>query len=290
MPLYISPFKLFNLPVDATDEVLTANKERYQRVMQHHPTDEIVQIGSTKLSKQRVLHLLKELDNFYTRQYHVAIYEHKKLLNFMEYGHLGYFKNDPNFNRPVDSEFLNFIAPYFGYQYGETFLQAIKTQDKETLELLSKASLPMVGDFEEKCYQDANAYVQHTLKMLKDLQQKEELPHMSERELVSYLPNRTIELYNMLPDYFYTVRNLIGNEIYALSNLLTYDLNRGDGAFVMLRQGLKLKLDDTVRQNLEAMLEKFSFKSKVPSFIWIGLAVVAVLFMMKYIENLFFTS
>lgn len=110
---------------------------------------------------------------------------------------------------------------------------------------------------------------------------------MSERELLSYLPNRTIELYNMLPDYFYAARNLIGNEIYQLSVVLTQNFGRSDGASAMLKQGLKLKLDETVRKNLEAMLGKFSFKYKVPTFIWVAFLAVAILFMMKYIETNF---
>ena len=119
----------------------------------------------------------------------------------------------------------------------------------------------MVGDFEEQCYRNANHYVENTIQELKDLQTKKELLHISERELLSYLPNRTIELYNMLPDYFYAARNLIGNEVYRLSIVLTQNFGRSDGASAMLKQGLKLKLDDTVRKNLESMLWKLIMKT-----------------------------
>ncbi|BDS10334.1 hypothetical protein [Aureispira anguillae] len=287
MSVYFSPFKLFNLPLDANSEVLQANRERISEQIKHYKETELVYIGNNKLIKQDVLKLLRELDNFYTRQYHISIYEHKKLLNFLEYGHLNYFRNKVNLASVQDADFFKFIAPYFGFQYGETLLQAIKTQDKETLALLSAASLPMVGDFEEQCYRHANLYVETTIKELKKLQAKQELHHMSERELLSYLPNRTIELYNMLPDYFYAARNLIGNEIYQLSVVLTQNFGRSDGASAMLKQGLKLKLDETVRKNLEAMLGKFSFKYKVPTFIWVAFLAVAILFMMKYIETNF---
>lgn len=287
MPIYINPFKLFDLPLDADEATLKAHKSRIQERIQHNKETELVYIGHSKLPKKAVLKLLKELDNYQTRQYHIAVYEHKKLLNFLEYGHLNYFRNSQALSSTQDADFFKFIGPYFGYQYGETLLQAIKTQDKETLSLLSATSLPMVGDFEDQCYKHANYYVESTIKELKNLQEKQELNHMSERELLSYLPNRTIELYNMLPDYFYAARNLIGNEVYQLSIVLIQNFGRSDGASVMLKQGLKLKLDTTVRKNLESMLGKFSLKSKFPNFILIAIAFIAILFMMKYIETNF---
>lgn len=287
MSIYTNPFKLFDLPLDADEATLKAHQERIHKRIQHNEATELVYIGHSKLPKNTVLKLLKELANYQTRQYHIAIYEYKKLLNFLEYGHLNYFRNSQPLTSVQNADFFKFIGPYFGYQYGETLLQAIKTQDKETLSLLSATSLPMVGDFEDQCYKHANYYVESTIKELKNLQDKQELNHMSERELLSYLPNRTIELYNMLPDYFYAARNLIGNEVYQLSIVLIQNFGRSDGASVMLKQGLKLKLDTTVRKNLESMLGKFSIKSKFPNFILIGIAVVAILFMMKYIETNF---
>lgn len=287
MSIYTNPFKLFDLPLDADEAALKVHQKRIQERIQHNEETELVYIGHSKLPKNTVLKLLKELANYQTRQYHIAIYEYKKLLNFLEYGHLNYFRNSQPLTSVQDADFFKFIGPYFGYQYGETLLQAIKTQDKETLSLLSATSLPMVGDFEDQCYKHANYYVETTIKELKNLQDKQELNHMSERELLSYLPNRTIELYNMLPDYFYAARNLIGNEVYQLSIVLIQNFGRSDGASAMLKQGLKLKLDTTVRKNLESMLGRFSMKSKFPNFILIGIAVVAILFIMKYIETNF---
>jgi len=288
MPIYLSPFKLFNLSKDSSDAVLKANQEKVMRQLRHHSETELVFIGTTKIQKGEVLKLLRELDNFYTRSYHIAIFEYKKLLNFLEFGHLNYFRNDSKVPQPKDGEFLKFIAPYFGHQYGETLLQAIKTQDKETLSLLSAEALPMVGDFEDQCYKYANSYVESTITDLKELQSKKELVHMSERELLSYLPTGRIELYNMLPDYFYSARNLIGNEVYQLSVVLTQKFGRSDGASVMLKQGLKLKLDQAVRKNLESMLQNFSIKAKVPDFVWFAAIAVIALYVLKFLETTFF--
>ena len=290
MSVYFSPFKLFNLSVDSSEAILKSNRDHVIERIKYNSPDDIVQIGSTKIHKSEVLRLLKELDNYYTRQFHIAIFEYKKLLNFLEFGHLNYFRNDHKVETTKDSDFWKFIAPYFGRQYGETLLQAIKTKDKHTLNLLSSESLPMIGDFEERCYKHASLYIGNTIKELKELKEQNGLLHMSERELLSYLPNKTIELYNMLPDYFTSVRNLIGSEIYSLSVVLIQNHGRSDGASAMVKQGLKLKLDDSVRKNLESMLRNFSLKTQIPFFIWAALAVVSLLYILKFLETTFFSG
>ena len=290
MTTYINPYKLFDLPIDSSEQRLLQNKERIMHQIKHYTPMDDVYIDGSRVLKNTVVELLKELDNYYTRQYHITIYEDKSLLNFLEFGHLNYFRNNGTSKLPSDSEFIRFITPYFSYQYSETLLQAIKTQDKEILNLLSKETLPMTGDLEEQCFRQANNYVAGTIRDLKVLQRNHELLYMSERELVSHLSNNTIELYNLLPDYFSSARNLIGNEIYSLSMVLLQNHGRTDGASAMLRQGLKLKLDQTVRQNLEQMLRNFRFQSKVPAFVWVAMAAISLLYMVKYLETVFGTQ
>lgn len=282
---YRSPFKLFELPLEVSPTVLEKNKERVLHQVKHHKLDDEVYIHGTKVLKIEVLQLLKELDNYYTRQFHHVIFENKSLLNFLEFGHPNFLRNYQSNTLPNDSNFINFIAPYFGYQYSDSLLQAIKSQDQKMLQLLSIDSFPLVDSFEDKCYNETNRYVSQTVKELHGLQQKKELIHISERELVSYLPNKTIEIYNMLPDYFNKTRNLIGNEVYNLSVVLLQNYGRSDGASAILKQGLKLKLDKSIQKNLEKMLHQFSFAAKVPPAIWIALAVLSCLFLIKYIET-----
>lgn len=284
MSIYLNPYQIFDLAADSSESLIQTNKNQVLDRIKHYSEYETVYFGSANILKKDLVRILNDMDNPQFRDYHRLIFENKKLLKFLEYGHLNFFKDDAYKSLPQDNDFLAFVAPYFGYQYGETLLQAIKTQDKETLTLLAATPLPTASGFEEQCYKHANLYIESTVNDLKKLQSKEDLSYISERELLSYLPNRTIELYNMLPDYFRTTRNLIGAEVYQLSMVLNQNFGRSDGADVMLRQGLKLKLDDTVRQNLESMLQKFNARASTPNFVWIGIMIVLVLFLMKYIE------
>lgn len=290
MPTYISPYKIFQLSPDANELEVEHHRGRLLVQLMNYGPKESVHLEGTKLSKEKALKLVAELSETATRSYHIEIFKHKKLLNFLEYGHLNYFRAEQPAGAKQEEGFYQFIAPYFAEQYDETLMQAIKTQDKETLELLSKSSLPIVGEFEEQCYRHANLYVQDTINTLKSLQNNVEIQALSERELMTYLPNKTIELYNMLPDYFFVARNLIGNEVYQVALEMTERLGRNDSAAVLLRQGLKLRLDNTVRNNLQELLDRFKMRYKVPSFIVWGLLVVLLLFLMDYLEHTFFTS
>lgn len=287
MNTYTSPYQLFDLSLDATPAELAAYKERLLRSLQHYGSEDLVYVKHSKVKKSLVLQLLRELEDFELRSHHQTIFQNKKLLNFLEYGQLNYFRAPHATWGQYDSDFYAFIAPYFAHQYGETLAQAIRTQNKEVLELLGQASLPRVGDFEEQCYRYANAYVEDTINALRELQERPVVNSLTKKQLVGYLPNRTIELYNLLPDYFYAARNLIGNQVYHTALALTHKFNRGDAAALLIDQGLKLRLDQSVRRNLEDLNKNFKMRHQVPSFIVWGTAAIAFLFALKYLENLF---
>lgn len=288
---YINPFKLFHLSPNCTDGDIDRVVQETSEVLGNYPEDPKVYIYGSKYLRTQVESALLDIQDAEKRAFHEKLLDHKDLLNFLEYGHLGYFKSAQKVLQNEPKDFYQFLAPYFGYQYSESMLQAIKTNDEEILELLATETLPLETEKEQDYYGASNNYVQDTIKELRKLQERQELVSMSEREMTSHLSDNTIKLYNMLPDYFYATRNLIANEVYNLAMVMTTNYGRSDGAQTMLKQGLKLKLDETVKQNLEDLLDKYSFKmSRVPTWAILGVGIIILLFLMKYIETTFFAS
>ena len=290
MSAYISPYKIFDLSLTANAAEVEGHRGRILRQLTNYEPKEKVYLNGTKIGKEAALELLTELSKENVRSYHIEIFNNKKLLNFLEYGHLNYFRTQQPMRANQKEGFYQFIAPYFADQYSETLMQAIKTQDTETLQMLSKSTLPIVEDFEDQCYRHANRYVQDTINTLKSLQKDFQVEALSERQLMAYLPNKTIELYNMLPDYFFVARNLIGNEVYQVALVMSQRFGRSDSAAVLIRQGLKLRLDTTVRENLQGLLDRFKLRYKAPSFMVLGIAAVLLLFLIQYLENTFFAG
>ncbi|MCP4442224.1 MAG: hypothetical protein GY810_25220 [Aureispira sp.] len=288
---YINPFKLFHLSPDCTNEDVERVVQETTQTFQTYPDDKKIYVYGSKYLRTQVERALTDIQVAEKRAFHAKLLIHKDLLNFLEYGHLGYFKSARKGLKNESEAFYSFLAPYFGYQYSESMLQAIKTNDEETLELLASESLPIGTEQEQDYYGAANNYVQDTIAELRKLQERQELVSMSEREMTSHLSDKTIKLYNILPDYFYATRNLIANEVYNLAMVMSTNYGRSDGAQTMLRQGLKLKLDETVKKNLEDLLDKHSFKvGRPPNWLILGVGVIILLFLMKYIETTFFAG
>lgn len=290
MNIYVSPYKVFGLSPTANEVEIEHHRARVLVQLMDVAPKEQVYLNGTTIAQEQAMKLLSELSDDTIRSYHIAIFQNKKLLNFLEYGHLNYFRVEQPIADDQRDGFYEFIAPYFATQYSETLMQAIQTHDTETLKLLSNSNLPMVIDFEDQYYHHVNRYVQSTIDTLKRLQKDVQVETLSEHQLMAYLPNKTIELYNMLPDYFLVARNLIGNEVYQAALVMSQRLGREDSAAVLIRQGLKLRLDTTVRQNLQDLLDRFKLRYKVPSFIIFGIMAVLLLFFIKFLENTFFSS
>lgn len=290
MNTYISPYKVFDLSPTANELEVKHYRARMLAQLTDYRPKEQVYLNGTIIVQEEAMKLLSELSDDTIGPYHIAIFQNKKLLNFLEYGHLNYFRVEQPIVGDQGEDFYQFIAPYFATQYSETLIQAIQAQDIETLQLISNSKLPMVADFEEQYYHHVNRYLQDTIDTLKCLQKDVQVETLSENQLMAYLPNKTIELYNMLPDYFVVARNLIGNEVYQAALVLSQRLGRDDSAALLIRQGLKLRLDTTVRQNLQELLDRFKLRYKVPSFIVFGIMAVLLLFFIKFLENIFFPS
>lgn len=285
MNAYQNPYRLFDLSVEATATEIATYKERLVYSLQPYALEEEVYVRHSKVPKHLVLQLIGELEKFELRNHHQAIFHNKKLLNFLEYGQLNYFRSPKPSNLDYDADFYAFIAPYFAHQYGETLAQAIRTQNTEVLQLLGQTTLPRVAGFEEQCYEYANAYVEDTIQALQELQEQPLVNDLSKKQLLGYLPNRTIELYNLLPDYFYAARNLIGNQVYQTALALTQKFNRGDAAVVLINQGLKLRLDQSVRRNLEELNDNFKIRAKVPLSLILAVVIIALLYALRYLET-----
>lgn len=289
MSFYQSPYRIFNLkPTSSQEEIDHYAQYLHERYAMLDEGSE-VNTGTIKIEKKDIFKIVAELNDPLLKQHHVTIFEHKQFLNFLEYGHLNFFREQ---KRIVDvshnADFLSFVAPYFGEQYGQSILMALKTNNIDNLKLLIDKDEEITQLFGDQIFDYVNDYVNTTVNDIKELQLNQGLPHISERELLSYLPNRTIELYNTLPDHFNNFRNLIGNEVYSLSMVLHQNYGRFDGAAVILNQGLKLKLDDALRSNMEKLASEFKFKSKLPPVVWIVVAVISLLYIIKFLEGLFY--
>ena len=135
-------------------------------------------------------------------------------------------------------------------------------------------------------YHDAAQYLDGTLRNLQTLREDPRLYIMSERELAMQLPDKTIEVYNMLPEYFDDARDMIGNQMRIIAQVFVMEAGRQDGAVAIINQALKLKLSEKLRKELTSYKKQLNPGfGRIPLFVTIGIGVVLLLFLLKWMEN-----
>ncbi|MCH2043199.1 MAG: hypothetical protein MK212_03605 [Saprospiraceae bacterium] len=286
---YLNPFRIFDISYQNTVDPATVLRLHTEVTTQlsAYEREDTVYIRGNKMKKWQAEAVLADWLDDRTRAFHRKVLEIPFLYSFLEYGHLNYFGNHEEkhdlWNQ--DIEFAKFVFPYFADQYSNALLQAIKVQDKKELTTLLAAPPPKQTEYAAIYYNSVSEHISETISNLVELKQQQSLHYMSEREILSHLPDKTIELYNLLPEYFAEMRNNIASEIHSLAVVLNNNHGRDDGAEAVLRQGLKLKLDQSLRQALEQLLKQHKITTQIPTWVLVGGGVILLLFLIKFIEN-----
>lgn len=284
---YINPFQLFNLdPTQADWQDIDTLQLAVEQEFSAYGAYEEVNYKGSKLPLVQLRTLINELKDPQTFELHKAIHAHKTLLNFLEFGHLEYLKKRVSYKE--DPNLMEFVAPFFAEQYSKTLVDALKTEDKKTIECLARQDLPRFEEYGQEYYQAAVQVLDKSLKALQELQANPKLVYLSERQLASSLPNKTIELYNLLPDYFVEARDLLAKELLKLAGLLLRQYGRRDGALALVHQAQKLNLSPA----LEAHLKDLAIRLKpqlrsIPIWVWIVFGSISLYFLLQYLLPLF---
>jgi hypothetical protein len=284
---YLNPFKILGLtPSNFSESELDIAAEKLLSL----PLDSsnMLNIRGLIIKRYDLDKLIEELRDPAKRALHEELNHHNELLNFIEYGHPGYLKNRKEY--PENDALINFIAPYFAYQYSEVLIQAIKAHDIETVKLLAVQELPQKELLENEYFFDAKFYLEEVLQEMDALKDDQRLYIMSERELSIQVSDKSIELYNSLPDYFLSIRDDMAISLKNTSEAMAAQ-GRREGAAVLLKQASKLKLNQTLQKDVKQLQKQINpLMGKLPLFLMIGLGVIFLLFLIKWIESLVWPS
>ncbi len=285
---YINPFKIFDLDSKYVDyKSIELIRNQIENEYNRYSKYDYVTFNGTKLQIQELKFCLHELENETTRKFHLHILEDAELYNFLEYGHPDLLKN--RFELIGDSDFIDFVLPHFAQQISETLLQGIKTEDQNTIDLVLKFKLPMIEVYENFYYQDSAEY-------LKNYSNDFDIDHedsrwrvMSEREILSTFSDRLIKIINSLPSYFEESRTQLAVELKDFADQLSSKFGRTDAALAILNQVLKLNIKTDFKKEIQGIKKQISPGfNKMPLFLVVGMSIVALLFLLKWVENTFF--
>jgi len=285
---YLNPFKLFKVDSkEVDDKSIELIRNQIENEYNQYSKYDYVTYNGTKLQIQELKFCLNELLDEAIREYHIQILKDTELYNFIEFGHPDILKNRKELNGNPD--YIDFVVPYFTNQISEILLQGIKTEDQQLVDLVLDFKLPLLEIHE-------NLYFENTADYLKNYNVDFDIEDddsrwrvMSEREIISTISDRLIKIINTLPNYFDDSRNQMALELKEFSEELSAKFGRADASLAILKQALKLKISAEVKNEIRSLNKQISpGLHKLPLFLIIGMSVVALLFLLKWVENSFF--
>ena len=229
---YINPFELLNLsPINLSEvDGITINKAKRKLLAEIELSEnEAILFKKQEVSKSNCIALIDDLDNKLKREFHFYVYQNPNFNNFLTSGDLTLFTQFKVESIYKDIDFLDFISPYFSERYDSLLLKTIKIGKLNNIRTILSVK-PIVNDtYFEKCYKGTYAY-------LKDIDADiRKIAGQIENGESKYILNGFIELpkvvsekthvdiLNMLPLYFQSLRNQLAQTIKHLAVILNND-------------------------------------------------------------------
>jgi hypothetical protein len=199
--------------------------------------DDEVEIRNQTFSKSDVLNLFDEIDkNENVLTFHKTIFQNQNLNAFL-YGTSSRIPTKA-FHDPLgrtNTDFTNYISPFFAKQFGNLYKKAFEEGNIEVL----KFNPPISAHFLEDIYSPI-------LKKLEDLKNDLTLSNVE-----SKISNSVIEKLNALPQYFMKSRSDIALRIRSLSVDAWNKKEDLDLAFKILDLAFELDVNSSTKQKLD---------------------------------------
>lgn len=258
--IYINPYVLLNVSPNSLSEVDGRNIAREKRKVLHEidlSDNSSITVEGVELSKADCHRIIDDLDNASKKEFHLFIFQNKPLKDFLTKGRLDFFKNYRIESIYKLSEFIDFISPYFSYQYDKLLLKCFNENDIDDIKLLLSISPIVNEEHYELCFKSTYSTIKQIdnelIQIAKDIDNKVS-PHIENgfKDLPDLIENGiNIEILNVLPSYFGTLRNQLAQNIRNIARDLNNDpYNNYLQAFPIVQIAYDLKTDGLVKQTI----------------------------------------
>ena len=285
---YTSPFQTFGISPQQFANDWTKVKKETQLLLQAYGLYSEVNLGQTKATKQQLNKWIDELEAENSREIHLKIYENGDLYRFLQEGELNLFANNSLDLTAENKPLIDYIKPFYLYQYAQAWVRALQTNNEAELNLLKVCPTPYTLEDILAYAQPIEDFLKKTIASLEALANSPQLSYISERELLSYLPDQTIAIYNFLPDFLSNARNWLATAVGRLAMYMSVQLGRTDGAMLMIQQALKLNVDNNLKADLQKLMVRHKKIGRPAAWIMLTLFVIALLFFLQYMEKNYF--
>jgi len=257
---FINPFEL--LDVKGLD-VASIKKAKRRKLTEFDLSDDgTIEFKDRKITKSDFIRATDELDNSEKTEFYLFLSNNPELNAFLTNGDVSVFASFRQESIFSDSEFINFVSPYFAEKYNKVLLKAYQNED---IQLLKKivANPPLVnGKYLDKAYDGLSKLLKALEEELNEIrtQLDNEESYYDEdtvEELVNDLSNKAYaDHINVLPNYFQAQRNEIAQKIRNISVAVFNIINNSAVAFQIISYSLEFNTNNLTKQRLQKDYEQ----------------------------------
>ncbi len=253
--IFINPYEVLELTTPDNNEVKKAKRRKLTEF--DLSDDGSVEFKNVKIHKADFLKAIDELDNEQKSQFYWSIKNNIELSNFLLLGDTWFFTNYQIQRIFSNPDFVEFISPYFAYQYNKVIFE---TFNEGNINLLKKlvANPILTGTTQtDKAYQSLREFINTQIQDLNEIRTdiENEETHYDEdnaEEVFSDLQHIiNTNIYNMLPIYFQSQRNDIAQKLRNISVAVFNNLNSSEVALKIIKFALQLNINNLTKQNIE---------------------------------------
>jgi len=257
---YINPIDLLNLNAESISDVdsLTIRKAKKALLAEIElgDTDSIFH-NNIELTKSDCIGAIDDLDNKDKKDFHLFIYQNKNLNNFLTNGDLAFFHNYKVESIYKLPDFIVFISPYFSVQYAKALSRNFKTNKLSNVKALLSIKPIVSENYIEDCYKSTYVALKdienEIIKITKDIEFKtsEYIDNDFENLLVVLKKKINVDLINLLPAFFQSLRNQFAQSVRNLARDINNDpYNVYKSAFEIIEIANSIQTDGLVKQTI----------------------------------------
>lgn len=219
---YINPYDLLNITIlnlsDIDSKTLLREKRKLLHEIELSDTVSLSYEG-IELTKADCIRAVDELDDKTKREFHFFIFQNKPLNAFLTKGSILFFERFQTESIYKFPAFLDFISPYFALQYDKLLSDSLKNWDFSSVSKILSVKPITNESYFESCYKSTYSILRNIDNNINEIKKQIELklsPFIKNNfsGFVSLIKEKiNVDVINLLPSYFQSIRNQIAVSI-----------------------------------------------------------------------------
>lgn len=257
---YINPFDLLNIQSENLSDIDSSTIRRAKKKLLADielSDNDTIDHNGIELTKSDCIRAVDDLDHKDKNEFHYFIFKNPDLNSFLNSGDLRFFKTYKSESIYKLSEFLDFISPFYIFQYDKQLSLNYKKRDIDKVKLLLSIK-PITNEAsKELCFKGTYTTIKEIeneiITINKNItDKKSKFIDDNFNGLADLISKKVdVELLNILPIYFQSLRNSLAQTIRNLARDINNDpFNNYKPAYEIIDIANNVSTDGLVKQTI----------------------------------------